>query len=309
MLSTLTVDVMRSDAVAATLVALTIGASTLVFAPAVHAQVPASDDAWLVAVNDFRSSLRLEPVREDPAMSKAARLHSIYMVETGFIEHGEKADSPWRTPAGHQAGEQSNVAGGTGTPPTQEQAVDLWIEGPFHRIGLMRPAWRTTGFALETGMRDGERRWGATLNVIGDLTGSSSANWPIVWPNARRTAATSFLQFERVEWPDPAVGCPKANDTDYGTIITASFGPGAAPKVKSVRLRAVGGDPVPICKHTAATYKKDDYTDVGWRLLGENNTVMVLPRVVLSPGTTYQGRITLKDGRRAPIRFTTAAAS
>ena len=129
-----------------------------------------------------------------------------------------------------------------------------------------------------------------------------------MWPNARQTVATSFLQFERIEWPDPAVGCVNSRSTDYGTIITASFGPGAPAKVKSVRLRALGGESVPLCKETAATYKADDYTDVGWRLLEENNTVMVLPRVVLSPGTTYVGRITLKDGRAAPIRFTTAAS-
>ena len=304
----LTVDVMRSGVVAATLVAVAITASTLVFAPVAHAQVPATDEAWLDRVNEFRASLPLDPVREDPATSKAARKHSIYMVETGFVEHGEKADSPWHTPEGHQAGEQSNVAGGTGEPPTQERAVDLWIEGPFHRLGLMRPGWRTTGFSLESGLRDGENRWGATLNVIGGLTASSSANWPIVWPNARQSVATHFLQFERIEWPDPAVGCPDSKSTDYGTIITASFGPGVAPKVKSARLRVFGGDPVPLCNETAATYRKDDHTDVGWRLLDENNTVMVLPRIVLSPGTTYVGRITLKDGRVAPIRFTTAAS-
>lgn len=291
----------------AALVALAMSASTLVFSPVVHAQVPQAEEAWLAHVNDFRAGLHLAPVAEDRAMTKGARKHSIYMVETGFIEHGEKADSPWRTSAGHEAGEQSNVAGGTGVPPTQEQAIDLWIEGPFHRLGLMRPDWRTTGFALESGMRDGERRWGATLNVIGGLTGSSSAKWPVVWPHARRNVATSFLQFERIEWPDPVVGCPESKATEYGTIITASFGPGAAPRVESVRLRVADGDRVPVCKETAATYKKDDYTDVGWRLLDENNTVMVLPRVILSPGTTYVGRITLKDGRVAPIRFTTAA--
>lgn len=285
-----------------------MSAGTLAFAPLAQAQVPLATQGWLVHVNEFRSVIRLSPVTEDPDMTKAARKHSTYMVETGFVEHGEKADSPWRTPAGHQAGEQSNVAGGTGDPPTSEQAIDLWIEGPFHRLGLMRPGWRTTGFALESGMRDGEMRWGATLNVIGGLTGSSSAHWPVVWPNARQTVATSFLQFERIEWPDPAVGCANSRSTDYGTIITASFGPGAPAKVKSVRLRALGGESVPLCKETAATYKADDYTDVGWRLLEENNTVMVLPRVVLIPGTTYVGRITLKDGRAAPIRFTTAAS-
>lgn len=292
---------------AISLLALAISAGTLVFVPVSHAQVPATDGAWLAHINDFRSTLRLPPVREDAQMSKAARLHSIYMVETGFVEHGEKPGTRWTTEAGGRAGNESNVAGGTGVPPTPEQAVDLWIEGPFHRMGLIRPTWKETGFALETGMRDGEQRWGATLNVIGGLSGSTSANWPLVWPNARQTVATSFLKFERIEWPDPAVSCPQSNTTDYGTIITASFGPGAKPKVKSVRLRAIGGDRLPLCKETAATYKADDYTDVGWRVLDENNTVMVLPRVALSPGTTYVGRVTLKDGRAAPIRFTTAA--
>ncbi|MFM8773621.1 MAG: CAP domain-containing protein [Actinomycetota bacterium] len=269
-------------------------------------QALADEPGWLSHINEFRDDVQLEPVKEDPRLSRTARLHSIYMVETGFVEHGEKPGTKWTTEAGRQAGEQSNVAGGTGTTPTPQEAVNLWIEGPFHRLGLMRPAWRTTGFSLESGTRDGEDRWGATLNVIGGLTGSSAAQWPLVWPTARREVATSFLQVERVEWPDPAVGCPDSKGTDYGTIITASFGPGDRARIKSVRLRVSGGAPVPVCTHTSGTYKRDDYTDVGWRILAENNTVMVLPRVVLSPGTTYQGRITLTDGRMAPIRFTTA---
>lgn len=290
-------------------VAAIIAAALLVGtgAPSASAQVPADTQPWISSINDFRASLRLTPVTEDPAMSAAARKHSVYMVETGFVEHGEKADSRWSTEAGRQAGEQSNVAGGTGAPPTPAQTIQLWIEGPFHRIGLMRPGWRTTGYSLESGTRDGEQRWGATLNVIGGLTGSGAAAWPVVWPNARRLVPVDYLAFERIEWPDPAVGCPRSKDTEYGTVITASFGPGRDIAVKSARLRVQGGDAVPICVDSPRSYKRDDYTDVGWRLLQENNTVMVLPRVVLSAGTTYQGRITLKDGRVARILFTTAA--
>ena len=274
--------------------------------PSASAQVPGDTQPWISSINDFRASLRLKPVTEDPAMSAAARKHSVYMVETGFVEHGEKADSRWSTEAGRQAGEQSNVAGGTGAPPTPAQTIQLWIEGPFHRIGLMRPGWRTTGYALATAHRDGEDRWGATLNVIAGITGSSAAQWPVVWPNARQEVDAAYLTFERIEWPDPVVGCPRANDTTFGTIITASFGPGRDVKVKSARLRVRGGDAVPICVDSPLTYKRDDYTDVGWRLLQENNTVMVLPRLALSTGTTYQGRITLTDGRVARILFTTA---
>ena len=304
MLSALTVEDMRNRTIEAGLVACAV-----VSAVALGTATPAvaAESTWLAYINDFRDNLGLDSVKEDKQLSRAARLHSTYMVETGFVEHGEEAGNKWSTDDGRQAGEQSNVAGGTGIPPTETQAVDLWIEGPFHRLGLMRPGWRTTGFSLESGTRNGEDRWGATLNVIAGLTGSSSANWPLVWPNARQEVATPFLQFERIEWPDPAVGCANSKGTDYGTIITASFGPGDRARIKSVSLRVRGGDPVPVCTHTSGTYKKDDYTDVGWRLLAGNNTVMVLPREVLTPGTTYQGRITLKDGRKAPILFTTAA--
>ena len=276
--------------------------------PGAHAQSASPGQAtWLSAINDFRASLRLHSVDEDPAMSAAAAKHSTYMVETGFVEHGEKADSQWSTSAGLKSGEQSNVAGGTGVVPTEAQTVQMWVEAPFHRLGLMRPGWRTTGYSLQSATRGGEERWGATLNVIAGLTGSGAANWPVVWPNSRRTVDTSYLSFERIEWPDPTVGCPKSHDTDYGVIVTASFGPGTDIKVKSARLRVKGGATVPICVESPMTYKHDDYTDVGWRLLQENNTVMVLPRVVMSPGTTYQGRITLTDGRVAPILFTTAS--
>ena len=302
-----TVDGVKRTRVASVLVAISAVGLVLIAGQPAAAQVPAATEQWLTTVNDFRDSLRLKPVRESAAMSSAARKHSIYMVQTGFVEHGEKTDSRWSTPEGREAGEQSNVAGGTGPAPTQAQTVQLWVEGPFHRIGLMRPGWRTTGYALETAHRDGEDRWGATLNVIAGITGSSAAQWPVVWPNARQEVDAAYLTFERIEWPDPVVGCPRANDTTFGTIITASFGPGADVKVKSAQLRVRGGDAVPICVESARSYKRDDYTDVGWRLLQEHNTVMVLPRLALSAGTTYQGRITLTDGRVARILFTTAA--
>ena len=306
MLTGRTVKYVRASSVVSVvpvIVAVLIGA-----VPVAHAQVPApTDGSWLSTVNDFRSDLGLRRVSEDPAQSAAARKHSIYMVETGFVEHGEKADSRWSTPAGREAGEQSNVAGGTGPAPTEAQTVRMWIEAPFHRVGLMRPGWRTSGYALESGVREGKQRWGATLNVLAGLTGAGSAKWPVVWPNARRVVEADYLAFERIEWPDPAVGCPRSRDFDYGTIVTASFGPGKDVKVRSAHLRVRGGDPVPLCVESPLSYKRDDYTDVGWRILQESNTVMVLPRRPLSAGKTYQGRITLTDGRVARILFSTAA--
>ena len=270
------------------------------------AQAATEPVGWLATVNAFRAGLQLQRVSEDPNLSAAARKHSIYMVETGFVEHGEKADSRWSTSAGREAGEQSNVAGGSGSVPTEQHTIRMWIEAPFHRLGLMRPGWRTTGFSLESGQRGGELRWGATLNVLAGLTGSGSTNWPVVWPNARTSVAAEYLAFERIEWPDPAVGCPRSHDTDFGTVVTASFGPGRDVKVKSAQLRVRGGDSLPLCVESPMSYKRDDYTDVGWRLLQESNTVMVLPRVPLAAATTYQGRITLTDGRVARILFTTA---
>lgn len=271
-----------------------------------NAQSPRAEIGWLSAVNDFRGGMGLRNVIESEAMSRAAELHSTYMVRTGYVEHGELGSSEWSTQDGRDSGNSSNVAGGSGgTAPSQLQTVQMWIEAPFHRFGLMRAAWRVSGYSLESGRYDSEDRWGATLNVLGGLTGSSATRWPQIWPNARRTLDTTYLAFERIEWPDPAVGCGEPRGTTYGTPISVSFGPGRSPVVKKAILRTAAGVAVPMCVHTSATYKKKDYTDVGWRFLAEANSVLMLPRAALRPGTTYKGRLVLADGRVARLLFST----
>lgn len=269
------------------------------------AQTPRQGNDWLGAVNAFRREVGLAKVYAESGMSAGAAAHSRYMVKSGDFQHNEEPDSPWFTEIGNTSGTQSNVAGGTGIPPTAAQTIALWIAAPFHRIGLLRPQWLYTGYSLKSVPVDG-RRWGATLNVLGGLYGSSVANWPVVWPNSSRQVDPPYFAFPRVESPDPVLGCrrPKGGD-GYGTIITASFGPGTPVNVHRARLRTADGTRLPICVETGTSYARVDSTGVGENLLNEMNTVMVIPRSPLSAATSYRGRIRLEDGRTARIRFST----
>lgn len=126
------------------LVAATFLASTVYAASPTPTYIPPTAD-WLTTVNYYRAMAGVSPVVEDANMSAGATAHSCYMLYNG-ISHDEVPGLTGYTPEGDAAGNSGNVAVSSVINTSARNHVELWMTGPFHAIGVLRPNLRSTGF-------------------------------------------------------------------------------------------------------------------------------------------------------------------
>ena len=163
--------------------------STLVQAAAI---APVSVDAapdWLDYFNTFRAMANVSPLTEDPNLDAGDVLHSRYLILNNTITHDEVPGNPGYTAAGALAGQRSNVAVSFGDPNyTFQKALDGWMTGPFHEVGMIDPRLAKSGFGLATDFTvpAGNVDTGASLDVLSTLTNPSSTAPVISPPTTRR---------------------------------------------------------------------------------------------------------------------------
>ncbi|MEM8746487.1 MAG: CAP domain-containing protein [Actinomycetota bacterium] len=214
---------MRLCAVMSTLAA----AFVVVLMTAAPAQAGPQDDDWQAIVNTYRELSGLGPVGANAQWSAEARDHSCTMVRNGVITH-----------EGSAAGENGNVAVSSDPNQTARDFLDLWMTGPFHAIGLLRPGLTQTGYGQCSD--PGASRWrsGATIDVLRGDNGATT-NQPIVFPgNGARIPLDRFI----AESPDPAAMC------GYGSTAGVPLFAMMPDDFSSVSasLRGPGGD-LPTC--------------------------------------------------------------
>ncbi|MEJ2747588.1 MAG: CAP domain-containing protein, partial [Anaerolineae bacterium] len=129
---------------------------------------PNTGPEWLQYLNQFRLLADLSPLTEEAAWSAGGVLHSRYMVENDTITHYEDTGNPWYTTEGYNAGRNGNVAVSSSSTASDESAIDLWMTGPFHAVGIIDPELARTGFGS---YRHAVGTWkmGATLDVLRGL--------------------------------------------------------------------------------------------------------------------------------------------
>ena len=108
--------------------------------------VPTQEAGWLGYINFLRSLGQLPPLTENSSWSYGCGLHARYMVKNGVIIHDEDPANQWYTPEGHAASGSSNLMVSSSTSATDEDAIDLWLSGPFHSVGVIDPSLLQTGF-------------------------------------------------------------------------------------------------------------------------------------------------------------------
>jgi uncharacterized protein YkwD len=102
----------------------------------------------LQATNQDRSSQGLEPLRPDPALTKAAREHDLRMVASGTLSH-QLPGEPDIIVRVQQVGLHcSTVAENVAEAPTAGQINDEWMHSPPHRANLLDPRVNTVGIAI-----------------------------------------------------------------------------------------------------------------------------------------------------------------
>jgi len=85
-----------------------------------------------------------------------------------YMGHGEDPDNPWYTPEGLAAAQSSNAAVSHDVDATDEYAIDAFMGGPFHAVGILDPALLQTGYGSYR-EADGGYQMGAALDVIRGL--------------------------------------------------------------------------------------------------------------------------------------------
>ena len=252
--------------------------STLVVSASTSTTIAAgpADNDWLGIVNVYRSQSGLAPVADNPAWSNGATNHSCWMLLNG-IAHDETPGSLGYTADGDLAGNSGNVAVSSSSSATTRSHIDLWMTGPFHAIGLLRPSLSQAAYGSCASPPNPTRtQWksAATLDVVrGNNWGAAKLATPVVFPgNGATTSLTRFI----AETPDPRTFCGWGSQT-VGLPLIAMM----PANVTTASATLVGpSGPVPTC-----VLHKANTSGTASSILGGDNAVVVVPAAPLTTGT------------------------
>ena len=150
------------------LAALSLVIAMLVLAPSAGAKSYSANEIRLVAmINQVRAAHVLPPLRLDSKLERAARYHSVDMLEHGYFAHGPFA-ARIRSfgVSGRIVGE--NLAWGAGRGGQAGSVLRLWLRSPEHRNNLLRPSFRRIGLGMPIGPFGGYRN---TRMITADFAG------------------------------------------------------------------------------------------------------------------------------------------
>ena len=247
-----------------------------------------SSNRWLAVVNYYRATAGLPRVSEDEQLSRAAQKHAEYMVRNDVVTHTENPGDPFFSVLGNEAGTHSNVAGWWGSEATDRDFVEMWMVGPFHAVGILRPNLEKVGYGVARDNRG--LTAAAALDVIHGLDHSSGGgtDHPVVWP---ATGTTQPLNnYYGGEYPDPLSSC-RGYSAPAGLPIVIQF----ESEVRNVTYSfSRAGNRLPACEVDARNYRNPNASaqSLGRQLLDGDNVVVVIPKEPLEAGKTYVVKVT-----------------
>jgi hypothetical protein len=248
------------------------GAAAATSITAAPSPAAATTDA-LAAVNAYRAMAGLGPVASQDEWVGGATNHSCYMIQNG-IAHSETVGAPGYTVDGAAAGLHSNVAVSGSAATSAGDFVDLWMTGPFHAIGILRPSLQAVAYGSCT-VDTGPLPWRAagTLNVLSGLGPKVPLAAPVVWPG---DGTTTRLDHFVAEAPNPVNLCGWSGSASLPVLAMM---PEPATGVRATITGPSG--PLPTCALAA-----DNVGDATAKsILGGDNAVTVLARDAFAPGT------------------------
>jgi hypothetical protein len=245
---------------------------------------PALQDVpgWLDYVNSIRAETGLPSLTEEVSWSEGIRKHAIYIVKTGEFTHYENPDSPWYTPEGDQAARSSNLGGGQ----NDKEAIDGWMQAPFHAVGILDPRLARTGFGTyPPASGHGVVAGIDVIRGLGEMPASIS--FPIEWP---ADGSTTALSHHGGEWPSPLTACAGYSSPAGLPLIVQMESP---PAIEGHSFRQ-GDEPLRHCVFDGSTYTNSvrSEQDLARSILAGRNAVVLIPKEPLLPGRTYTASIT-----------------
>ena len=271
---------------------------------------------WLDRLNFYRATAALPPVVEEPALSGPVTQHARYMVANDVVQHSQNSRRSWWTPEGAVAATVSNLAGSRNPNEPDWWAVDVWMQAPFHALGILDPALLRVGFGIHR-QHDGRKiQTAAGLDVIrGRGSKPAHVTYPIVWP-ADGTSVP--IGIHTSEYPSPLSSCP-GYKAPTGLPLILQLGAGEEiPRVTRTTISVVRSsldialdDPELVegslehCSFDESTYRNrhDVEQALGRSILASRDAVVLIPRKPLQAGSSYRVHVEA-SGRTIDWTFT-----
>ncbi len=245
---------------------------------------------WLGYINSLRALGDLPALTENTSWGNGCWLHSRYMVKNDVIQHSEDSGNPWYTAEGQAAAQNSDLSVSSSTGMTDEDAIDSWMSGPFHGVGILDPALAVSGFGA---YREADGGWqtGACLDVLRGL-GSvpPSVTFPVKWPGDGEIMP--YSAFWGGESPNPLSSC-SGYSAPSGPPIYLMIGSGSLTPSVTAHSFQQGSTPLDHCIFDETSYTNPSGSDqnLGRAVLNMRDAI-IMPRAALTPGATYTVSIT-----------------
>ncbi|MFN8060635.1 MAG: CAP domain-containing protein [Vicinamibacterales bacterium] len=253
---------------------------------------PAQAQTWLDYVNAYRATAGLPPVTESAVWSDGDRKHAVYTVRGDVLAHAEDATSPWYTAEGNVAAQSSNVMASSAYEATDQFAVDLWMQGPFHAIGILDPRLVQVGYGSFHEAGTGFQM-SAALDVLRGRSGTAAGvSFPVYWP--ANGSSVPLGSYSGSESPDPLASCP-GYAAPSGLPIVLQMGTGSVTPVVTASSFRDGGTPLQHCIFTESTYVNANPStqSLARSVLNTRDAVVLVPRAPLETGRTYTASLTV----------------
>jgi hypothetical protein len=169
----------------------------------IHA-APVAGGGWLDRFNLWRATAGVPTLTENATWSDGDYKHSLYMVKDDQVTHYEIPGYNYYTPEGDAAARNSDIQVSSDTSRSDEQAIDWWMQAPFHSMNMMDPRLQQTGYGAYREVKSGWQA-GFTLDVLRGNT-FSGGSYPVYWPG--NGVSEPLTSYTGGEYPDPLQGCP-----------------------------------------------------------------------------------------------------
>ena len=249
-----------------------------VHASAPHVVIPSD---WLGRLNFYRAMAGLGPVNENSTWSAGDALHAQYMVENNLITHYETNSTPFFTPQGDMEARNSNLVVFWNTTSTDADAIDEWMTGPFHALGIIDPTLQTAGYGVFRHPGKPQFQTGAALDVQQGRGSAipTSVRVPVLFPGNGTTSP--FTSFTGGEMPDPLQFCPNYS-APTGAPIMLQLGYGVATNVTAYSV-ADGSTQLATCEFDGRSSPN----------LSHSGAIVLMPRQELVAGHRYTVSVTV----------------
>ncbi len=256
---------------------------------------PVLTAGWLDHLNSYRANAGLPAVTEQPSWTEGCELHSRYMVKNDYLGHSEDPNKEWYTDEGLAAAKSGNVAVHGSVSASDNSFIDMWMEGPFHALGIIDPRLEQAAFGA---YHEAIGRWqsAATLDVLRGL-GSvpDSVSYPVMFPGNGKEMP--FKAFTGNEWPDPLTSCP-GYAAPSGPAIMLMLE--ETPSVSGYSISKTGGSALTACLFDETSYVNSASNDqrLGRGVLASRHAIVLMPKDPLTDGT-YNVAITSNGTQHA----------